>query len=444
MNATLTLQPHHTQQLPHTRHMYSACLVGLCIAGPAHADAVVDWNIAYDQASPAVGGPPQRAYLGAMVHIAIHDALNSIDRRHETYNVVAPASSHASADAAIATAAHDVLINQLSRAPDSPAKLAARLDVETRYATSLAAIPNGSAESSGIAAGQAAAAAIIAKRTGDGFATPNLPYTLAPGLGVHQPTPPALAPPAFAGWASLAPFAMTSPSQFRSGPSPVFNLNGLVYTLNYLEVKYLGSASVRAAAPDSDRSRIARFWPGGGANGNAVTRIVLADRPLDPWQSARLFALINIANVDASISVFDTKYAYNFWRPVTAIRWANDGNPFTQPDPAWLSYQPTPPYPDYTCGLTTTTGSTYAVLRRFFGTDMLPYTLTVSIPQPAPLLPETMTRNYDTLSEASVESVDARVFGGMHFRQGCAQGLRQGDKVGGFAFTHYLKPLRRR
>ena len=419
-----------------------AVLAGIAVAGTAQADAVVDWNTTYDLASPAVGGPPQRAYLGAMVHIAIHDALNSIDRRYQTYNVVAPANFHASPDAAIATAARDVLINQLSRAPDSPAKIAARADVETRYAAALAAIPDGNAETSGIAAGRTAAMAIIARRTGDGFATPNLPYTLAPALGVYQPTPPALAPPAYAGWASLAPFAMTRPSQFRSGPSPVFNLKGLVYTLNYLEVKYVGSASVRGAAPDSDRSRIARFWPGGGANGNAVARAIATGRSLDRWQQARLFALLNIANVDASISVFDTKYTYNFWRPVTAIRWTNDGNPFTESDPAWLSYMPTPPYPDYTCGLTTITGSTNAVLRQYFGTDAVRYTLSATIPQAAPLPPETLTRSYRTLSQASAEAVDARVFGGMHFRDGCEQGVRQGTKVARFAFEHYLKPVR--
>lgn len=421
-----------------------AGLIGLVIAGPAQADAVVDWNMAFDQVSPAVGGPPQRTYLGAMVHIAIHDALNSIDRRYATYNVVAPASSNASADAAIATAAHDVLINQLSRAPDSAPKISARADVEARYATALAAIADGPSETSGILAGKAAAAAIIARRNGDGFANPNLPYTLAPALGVYQPTPPALAPPAYAGWASLTPFAMSSPSQFRSGPSPIFDLKGLVYTLNYLEVKYVGSASVRGAAPDSERSRIARFWPGAGANGNAVARAILAGRHLDRWQHARLFALLNIANVDASISVFDTKYTYNFWRPVNAIRWVNDGNPFTVQDPAWLSYLPTPPYPDYTCGVTTIAGSTNAVLRRYFGTDALAYTLTATLPQTAPLPPEILTRSYRSLSQASAEAVDARVFGGMHFRNGCEQGIRQGDKVGRYVFERGLQPQPRR
>jgi hypothetical protein len=377
-----------------------------------------------------------------MTHIAIHDALNAIDPRYETYSIVPPANANASPDAAIATAAHDVLINQLSRPPETPAKATARANVQAAYAAALAAIPDGTAENQGIAAGQAAAAAIITQRLGDGSDTPNLPYTLAPAPGVYQPTPPAFVPPANAGWALVTPFALKSPSQFRAEPSPIFNLRSLLYALNYIEVQYLGAASVRAAAPDSEPSRIARFWPGGGANWNAVTRTIVADRGLGRWQHARLFALLLMAEADAAITVFDTKYEYNFWRPVTAIRWVNDGNPFTRSDPEWLPYLPTPPYPDYTCGLTTASGATTEVLRRYFGTDAVGYTLTVSIAQPAPLPPETLTRSYATLSQAAAESVDARVFGGMHFRAGCVRGVRQGRKVGGFAFRYYLKPLK--
>ena len=419
-----------------------ACLFGLAIAGPAHADAVLDWNATFDSASPAVGGPPQRAYLGAMVHIAIHDALNSIDPRYETYNVVAPANFHASPDAAIAAAAHDVLINQLSRAPDSAAKIAARAEVEGKYVAALAAIPNGNAETRGIEAGQAAAAAIIARRTGDAFATPNLPYTLAPASGRLPADPTGTGPARLRRLGVAGAVRHDPPVAVPLRPSPIFNLKGLPYLLNYLEVKYVGSAAVRSAVPDSDRSRIARFWPNGGANGNAVARTIVAGRNLDRWQQARLFALLNIANVDATISVFDTKYTYNFWRPITAIRWANDGNPFTESDPNWLSYLPTPPYPDYTCGLTITVGSSNEVLRRYFGSDAMRYTLSATIPQAAPLPPETLTRSYRTLSQASAESVDARVFGGMHFRDGCEQGVRQGGKVGRFTFDHYLRPLK--
>ena len=437
-------------------HCMPAGLIGLALAGSAQADAVVDWNTTFDLASPAVGGPPQRAYLGAMVHIAIHDALNSIDRRYETYNVVTPANFHASPDAAIAAAARDVLINQLNRPPESPAKAAARANVEAAYTAALTAIPDGANEDQGIAAGRAAAAAIVALRLNDGSATPNLPYTLAPGPGVHQPTAPNFPAPANAGFALVKPFAMRSASQFRADPGELFDLRGLDYTLNYNLVKYVGAYATRVGQPDSAATDIARFWPSGGANWNLVARTIVADRHLDRWQHARLFALLMMAETDGAIHVFDTKYTYNFWRPVTAIRWADDGNPWTKSDPNWLPFfsfigpWSTPPYPDYTCGLSTASGATTEVLRRYFGTDRVGYTLTVQAPAlalapppAAPVLPgKAITRRYRSLSQAAEESAMSRVYAGIHFYEGCAKGVRHGEQVGRFVFQNYLEPLR--
>ena len=163
-----------------------------------------------------------------------------------------------------------------------------------------------------------------------------------------------------------------------SRPLAVVQSQELAYTRDYIEVRRVGDVSSEAeGGRTADQSEVARFWPGGGANMNAVARIIIADRKLNLWQNARLFALINMANSDAAVTVYDTKYTYNFWRPVTAIRaGGTDGNPFTVPDGDWLSYQNTPPYPDYTCGLTNATGSGLAVLRSFFGTDRIAYSLT--------------------------------------------------------------------
>ena len=137
------------------------------------------------------------------------------------------------------------------------------------------------------------------------------------------------------------------------------------------------------------------------------------------------------AMFDATISVFDTKYTYDFWRPVTAIRAADtDGNPDTAADPAWASYQATPPYPDFTCGLTTLSGAAAEVLRRYFGTDALPYTHTAG----------GITRSFPTLTAATADAVNARVYGGMHFRTGCVHGVRQGGQVGRFVFQTALRP----
>jgi len=287
----------------------------------------------------------------------------------------------------------------------------------------------------GVAAGENAAAAILAMRTNDGSATPHVPYTLLPAPGVYQPTPPAYPAPQFAGWAHLAPFVLTSGSQFRVDPSPLFDLTGEVFTRDYNEVKRVGAASAEATGDRTpDQSEIARYWPGGGSNWNAVTRTILAGRDLDYWEQARLLALVNLAGADATIAVFDTKYTYNFWRPITAIRAGDtDGNPATDPDPGWNSYLVTPPYPDFTCALTTIAGASLEVLRLAFGTDHISYTLTAS----------GMTRSFSSLSQAGAESVDARVFAGIHFRTGCEQGLRQGGRVGRFVMRHSLKPLKK-
>ena len=424
--------------------------LALFATGQVHADAVTDWNQTINQAANVIGSSPHQSYVAAMSHVAIHDALNSIDRRYATYAVVPAANANASPNAAIAAAARRVLIQQLNRPPETDAKANARAMVQSRYQEALDAIPDGTAKQQGIAAGVAAADAIIAMRSNDGSGTPNRPYTLAPAPGVYQPTPPGFVPPTYAGWAVLPPFTLTSPSQFRSPPGALFNLTGGAYTTDYAEVKAVGDARVRGAAPDSERSDIARFWPGGGGDWNATARVIVANRDLDRWQHARLFALLNLATADAAISEFDTKYAYNFWRPVTAIRWADDGNPATQPDHEWLSFINTPSYPDYVCGLTMTSGAATSVLRRYFVKDGISFSRTVQVPGvslPSPMAPlpaKTITRSYTSLSQAAAESVNARVYGGMHFREGCEQGVVQGENVGRHVLQNYLQPLRSR
>lgn len=432
--------------------------VGLAIAAPACADAVTDWNLVYDQASPAAGPPPHRAYLGALVHIAIHDALNNIDPRYQTYTVASPAPAYASPEAAVAAAARDVLVDRLGCIPGpapTPAKQAACANVATAYTNALAAIPDGIAKSAGIAAGQQAAHAILALRQGDGSESPDPPYTLAPAAGVYQPTAPNFPVPAEASVGKWLPFAMRDSSQFRSDPGAIFDLTGAVYTRDYNEVKNVGALSVRAAAPNSAETDIARFWPAGGANWNLVARTIIADRGMhDLWDEARLFALTRMAETDGAIQVFDTKYAYTFWRPVTAIRWTGDyGNPATAPDPNWLPLfsfpgpWSTPPYPDYTCGLPTASGANTEVLRRYFGTDNVGYSLTITLPALAsPSLPwslpaRTVTRSYASLSQAAAESASARVYAGIHFRSGCTLAVTKGEQVGRFVIQHYLKPL---
>jgi hypothetical protein len=236
--------------------------------------------------------------------------------------------------------------------------------------------------------------------------------------------------------ALITPFAMKEGWQFRADPSEVLVLTSATYTTDYNEVKRVGAVDAEASGNrTSEQSEIARYWPGGGVDWNAIARLIVDERDLDVWENGQLFALLNMALIDSSISVFDTKYHYNFWRPITAIRAGDtDGNLSTEADPTWESFLGTPPYPDYTCGLTHNTGAAVEVLRRYFRTDALAYTFTVESLG--------ITRTYENLSQAAAESVDARVFAGIHFRSGCVQGVRNGEQVGRFAIQHYLKPLK--
>jgi hypothetical protein len=369
-----------------------------------------------------------------MTQIAVHDALNAIEPRYDSYTVTSPGRPGASPDAAVARAAHDVLVGTL---PGQAATL------DPAYASYIAGLapcaptaPNCIAD--GEAVGADAAQAILALRQFDHSDTPHAPYTAAPALGVYQPTlplPPGGAPyPQYGNWGNVTPFALGNRAQFNPGRTNFQNISGAAYAKDYNEVKAVGSALVRGAAPDSEESRIARYWPGGGANLNGFTRIILADRGLDRWEHARLFALMNMAVSDGLVVTFYTKYRFAFWRPVTAIRWADDGNPDTETDPTWSSYIATPPYPDYTCGLPNTIGSATEVLRDYFGTDAVPFTMT------ATGLPPSVTRSYTTLSQAAAEAASARVYGGIHFRTGCTEAVSLGEKVGKFVTMTQLRP----
>lgn len=408
-----------------------ACALLLSLPLPAFADSVTDWSAFADEVIGSAGGPPQQFRVLAMTQIAVHDALNSIDRRYRTYSVVGPVNPNASPDAAVARAAADVLRATM------PSQAAT---INAHYAAAIAALPACPVAApgcidQGIAAGAASAAAILQERQDDGSATPHLPYTLAPGPGIYQPTPPTPPPPApypqFAGWANLVPFAIISRRQFMAPRAPELRLESRAYADEYNEVKAVGSFAVRNAAPDSEESRVARYFPAGGANLNAIARAVVSGKSLDRWQHARLFALVNMAVTDALITTFHAKYTYTFWRPYTAIHWSDDGNPRTRPDPAWTSYLTTPPYPDYPCGLPTTMGAGAQVMRSYFGTNHLPYTLTAG----------GITRSYTRLSDAESDSVDARVYAGIHFRFGCEAGVVQSRKVGKWVYHTQLRPL---
>jgi hypothetical protein len=407
--------------------LLSAAL-SVTVVDSARADAVTDWNIAATTAAaaPFVGGIPQ-GRIFAMTHAAIHDALNAIDRRYQPYAFDVQADRNASPEAAVAAAAHDVLVHEV------PSVQQPMLD--TAYADSLSGIPDGAAKDAGIAIGKAAAAAIIALRSSDGSQAP-MPYTPGSGPGVWIPTPPDFLPAGVPGWGKVIPFGLRSGSQFRLKPPEYFDLTSEAYTADYEEVKSIGD--VNSPIRTAEQSEIARFWYEGSQQGwNRITRMFLAqhDLDLDLWETARLFALVNFAVADAYIAHFDTKYFYNFWRPVTAIRAGDtDGNDATVPDPDWLSYLVTPAIPDYPSGHSTAGAAAATVLTRFFKHDDLPFTTMSGAPFPG------ITRTFQTFWDAAVENANSRVYAGIHFRTATTDGLQLGERVGRYVFTHALKP----
>ncbi len=418
-----------------------ACAAALCGAGAAQADAVTDWNAIATQNTPLP--LPIKLRAMAMVQIAVHDALNAIDPRYERYSVTAGAAPGAMPAGAVAAAARDVLL--------ATAPAAQHAAVHAAYASALAGLPGCPASRAcqdGIAAGQAAAAAILDARSLDGAqGSPHLPYTLAPAPGVHQRTPDQQPPdPAFANWANVRPFTIGDPARFRSlfrAPvSKLLDLRSLTYTIDYIVVKTLGSKTLRAATPNSTMSRIARFWYGNaGGDWATTTRGLVQGHGLDQWEHARLFALLAIGQADVTISVFESKYHYNFWRPVTAIRWHDDGNPYTRPDPNWTPYLITPPYPDYPCGTPMLAGAATETLRDFFGTDRNRWTASSTFPGQPGVPAGQVVRSFHTFSMAADEAAMARVYAGIHFGTGCRVGVEQGEKIGRYAFEHLLRPL---
>jgi hypothetical protein len=383
----------------------------------------------------------------AMTHLAIHDALNAIDRRSRPYAFNATAKRGASPDAAVAAAARDVLValvGQIS-APFPPACVQAGVaSVEADYTATLAAIPDGRYKARGIEVGQAAAAAILALRAADGSDTPlvvnDFPQGTAPGEYRFTPgTPFAFAP----GWGGVTPFVLHDSSQFR--PGPPYPVTSRKYAADLNEIKALGGDGVTTpSARTPEQTEIALFWvESSPLQWNRIARTVSARH--DQWAQARLFALLNMALADGYVSSFETKYHYNYWRPVTAIRAADaDGNSRTSADPTWTPLVTTPPIPDYDSAHAVQGSAASTVLKRFFGTDHIGFT-TCSLTLPAGETcadPSPVTRSYATFSAAAQENGISRILVGFHFRKAVDAGIEHGHKIGDLAVDRFLRPVR--
>ncbi len=413
-------------------------LVALGAPAAARTDAVTDWNSTASDAivTTAAQPPPVSALSFAIVQAAVYDAVNAIDQQPYRPYLFAPrADPWDSKDAAVAAATFNVLVALF------PAQLAILQQVYDGYLASLPDVPVGAKEA-GKRVGERAAAVMVAARTGDGrFGGAPILQPEAPG--VWRPTWPNFSPDPAPWIGNVLPFLVPSAEMLRTrGPNP---LTSHAYSRDYNEIKQIGSLTSTKRTKDETEAAI--FWQGTGAFWNAVTRDIVSTRTdLDLSENARLFAMEDLAAADGFIGCYNDKYYWQFWRPVAAIRAGDtDGNPETVADPNWTPlFNPaaqqfglplnTPPFPDHPSAHSCASSAIVHSMRNFFGTDKVPFSA---------FSPRTRTvRSFDRLSDALDEVIDARVWGGIHFRTADIQGAGLGKKVAHWERKHYFQRLR--
>ena len=391
------------------------------------ADIVTDWNqVALDSIirQKLVATSASRAL--AMVHAAVFDAVNTVDKTYEPYLVPLQAPSGTSPEVAAAVAAHGVLTSLF------PAQSAI---LDAALADSLAPFPDGPGKTSGIALGAAAADIVVSWRLYD-HSSDMVHYTPGTGPGRWRPTPPAFGMAMMPQWATVTPFALQRGSQLRPTRPPA--LGSTEYLQAWYETKTVGAkdSTVRTA----EQTAIAKFWvdmPGTETTvgrWNLVARSVAGGNSLA--QNARLFALLNIAMADAGVVGWDCKYAYNFWRPIAAIREADtDGNPRTVADPTWEPLVTTPAFPGYVSTHSTFSATAATVLSSFFGTDNKAFEIVGFNGSPE-------RRAYTSFSQAAREAGMSRIYGGIHFRFEDSMGQAVGKRLGTAVYRYYLRRVR--
>jgi len=391
-------------------------------AASASADVVLDWNvIALKTTAAAPFNPPLETRNLAIVHAAMFDAVNSITGESPAYVVRPRAPRRASAEAAAVAAARVTLVKLY---PDQQSIL------DAAYAASIARIPDGPARTDGVHVGEAVALRMLEARASDGaMAAIKAEYFPGRRPGDWIPTPPASLPALDPGWGEVRPFVLRDGSQFRPGPPPA--LHGKRYARDFEEIKEIGSST--SGTRRQEETDLARFWIATAAqNWNPVAHQMSIAQGLTLSQNARAFALLNLAGADAFIAAWDAKFAYNQWRPVTAIRAADtDGNASTGADPTWTPLLVTPPFPDYIAGHTTYAGAAQAVLEHVFGEDP-GVVITLTSPT-APGVVET----YTTFKDIADGVVNARVWGGIHWRTSSVQGRVVGEELGRYVVGHF-------
>lgn len=378
---------------------------------PASGDPALYWNQVLS--GGLTGSPTVTSRSYAMVSAAIYDAVNATTGKTHVAFVPGVATSGGDTRAATAVAARNML------AALNPAKTA---EYDTALSASLALVPDGAAKTNGMATGAAIASASLAARVGDGSTAPST-YAPTPGIGNWQPTPPGNLPAALPQWADVTPFVMSSPEQFRPAAPP--NVGSAAYAAAYNEVMAIGSAT--SAIRTADQSAAAAFWV--QASGTAPwlkAGLGIAETSgLPSIENARLFALISTSIADAVIGVWDAKYEYDFWRPITAIRAGDaDGNDLTVGDIGWTPFIVTPNHPSYISGHSGVSGAGSAILSSFFG-DAHDFCLMAS----------GLTRCFNSFSGAAEDAANSRLWGGIHWRFDNEAGLALGRGVGAYVLA---------
>jgi hypothetical protein len=388
----------------------AAALLATFAAG-AQADAVVDWNVkAGEIVLESKMGTPPAIRLMAFVQTSVHEAVNSITRAEPSAFRVAPAPD-ASIDAAVAAANRVALVKLMP---------AMQAQIDAAYQAALARIADGAAKTAGIAAGERAAAAVLAARLDDGAGTPEA-YRPATAAGTYIPT----AIPAVSQWGQRKPWLLSSAAQFRPAPPP--SLKSDTWARDYNEVKQIGGRT--SAARNAEQTEIARFWEFSLPSiYHGVVRSVATQPGRDAARNARLFAVVAQAMDDGMIAVFEAKYHYNFWRPATAIRNGDqDGNDATERDASWTPFIEAPMHPEYPSAHSILASAVGTVLKAEVGRGAWPVLSTTSPTAKG------VVRRWSNVEDFMQEVAVARIYDGIHYRTSTEAGTAMGRRIGELA-----------
>lgn len=388
------------------------------LSGPASADVITDWN---EKAVAVITKlkmpPPQAERVVASVHVAMFDAVNSIERRYRPYRIAVKTDKTTSKEAAAAAAAGKVLAGLLPKEAD---------EITSELTAYLASVPDGTEKSQGIQVGSEVAAKIVAERKSDGADAPDA-YRPKTKPGVYIPSPIT----ASSMWPGVAPFAMTSPSQFR--PPPPVSLTSKEWAADYNEIKNLGGKNSKKRT--TKQTEDGQFWLlTGPASYYPILRQVDAAKKMDTVDSARFMALASIAAADSFIAVFDAKYHYEFWRPITAIRNGDiDENPATERDAAWQPLDTTPMHPEYPCAHCISSAAVAAVTETVLGSAGMPEVTMTSPTAPG------VTHHWSNVWEYADEVATARIYAGFHYRSSTRVGQDMGRKIGRLVVQNFMQ-----